>query len=87
MGFEGDCLNRNRTVCLVQCVKSSSYYTWKFPTVVGCASEFIKSHGYAAHVCRRESIASTPGVSLGAIQSHLLVNVPGLKEHGVSSLW
>lgn len=56
----------------------------KFPTIVESASEFIKSHGYAAHVCCRESIASTPGVSLGAIRTHLLVNVPGLKEHGIS---
>ena len=56
----------------------------KFPTVVEIASEFIKTHGYAAHVRRREGVASTPGVSLNNIRHHLLDNVPGLKEHGIS---
>ena len=56
----------------------------KFPAIVEVASEFVKSHGYAAHVRRRESVASTPGVSLRDIQDHLLRNVPGLEEHGIS---
>lgn len=51
-----------------------------FPVVVEIASEFIKSHGYAAHVRRRESVASTPGISLRDIQSHLLQTVPGLED-------
>ena len=56
----------------------------KFPTIVETASEFIKAHGYAAHVRRREGVASTPGVSLSSIRQHLLDEVPGLKEHGIS---
>lgn len=56
----------------------------KFPAIVEVASEFIKSHGYAAHMRRRESVASAPGVSLREIRNHLLENVPGLKERGIS---
>ena len=48
----------------------------KFPTIVETASEFIKAHGYAAHVRRREGVASTPGVSLSNIRQHLLDEVP-----------
>ena len=44
----------------------------------------LLAHGYAAHVCRREGVASTPGVSLNNIRQHLLDEVPGLKEHGIS---
>lgn len=47
----------------------------KFPAIVDVASEFIKSHGYSAHVRRRECVASTPGVSLRDVQNH---NIPGL---------
>lgn len=56
----------------------------KFPEIVDIASKYIKSHGYAAHTRRRVSVASAPGVSLANIQNHLLQNVPGLREHGIS---
>ena len=51
--------------------------------IVETASEFIRSHGYAAHVRRRESVASTPGVSLQDMR-HLLEKVLGTKEQGIS---
>ena len=56
----------------------------KFPIIVEMASEFIESYGYAAHIRRREGVASTPGVSLNNIRHHLLDKVPGLQEHGIS---
>jgi len=56
----------------------------KYATIVETASEFIKAHAYAAHVCQREGMSSTPSVSLSNIRQHLLDEVPGLKEHGTS---
>ena len=55
----------------------------KFPGIVDCATEFIKQHCCSAHSRRREE-TGTAGVSPGQIRDHLLQNIPGLKEHGIS---
>ena len=56
----------------------------KFPDLVKCATDFIKSHSFSAHVRRRESTGTGTGVSLADIQEHLFKHVLGLKEHGIS---
>lgn len=54
----------------------------KFPSLVDCATKFIKEHSYTAHVRRRETTGTGVGVTLKDIQEHLLENVPGLKNSG-----
>ena len=54
----------------------------RFPTLIECATDFIKQHSFSAHVRRRESTATGTGVSVAEIRSHLLKNVPGLAESG-----
>ena len=45
---------------------------------------FICLHGFAANSRRRNLIANSCGVTLENLRQHLLDNVPGLKEHGLS---
>ena len=61
-----------------------SLYTIKFASLLQSATDFIKSHSFEAHNRRRETIGIGTGVSLKDLQKHLLQNVPGLKEHGIS---
>ena len=56
----------------------------KFPSLVQSATDFIKSHSFEAHNRRRETTGTGTGVALKDLQQHLLQNVPGLKEHGIS---
>ena len=56
----------------------------KFPSLVQSATDFIKSHSFEAHNRRRETTGTGTGVSLKDLQKHLLQNVPGLREHGIS---
>ena len=55
----------------------------KFLGIIQCMTEFIKQHGFSAHSRHREE-SGTIGVSLGNISDHLIQNIPGLKEHGLS---
>ena len=48
------------------------------------ASKFIKEHGFAAEHRRRNETGFSSGVTVSQIRDHLLVSVPGLKEHGIS---
>ena len=54
----------------------------KYPELVEVATNFIKSHSFAAHNRRRNSVGTGTGVSLRNIQEHVIENVPGLKEAG-----
>ena len=56
----------------------------KFASLLQSATDFIKSHSFEAHNRRRETTGIGTGVSLKDLQKHLLQNVPGLKEHGIS---
>ena len=56
----------------------------KFLFLLQSATNFIKPHPFEAHNQRRETIGTRTGVSLKDLQKHLLQNVPGLKEHGIS---
>jgi hypothetical protein len=56
----------------------------KFPTLLDCATDFIKSHSFQAHNRRRETTGTGTGVSLKDLQKHLFENVPDLREHGIS---
>ena len=56
----------------------------KFPGIVKAATDFIKANGFSAHERRREETGKI-GVSIAEIREHLLSNVPGLREHGISS--
>ena len=47
----------------------------KFPTLIDTATDFIKSHSFAAHNRRRETTGSSTGVSLKQLQQHLCENV------------
>ena len=55
-----------------------------FPTLVAYATDFIKSNSFAARKCRRETMGTGTGVSLKDLQKHLIKNVPGLEDHGIS---
>ncbi len=56
----------------------------KYPEIVQTATDFIKQQSFAAHLRRRESTGTGTGVTLKDMKQHLLDNVPGLKEHGIS---
>ena len=56
----------------------------KFPMLVAYATDFIKSNSFAAHNCRRETMGTGAGVSLKDLQKHLIKNIPGLEDHGIS---
>ena len=57
----------------------------KFPSLIDCATKFIKEYSFSAHVRRRKISGTGKGVTLKNIQEHLLGNVSGLTESdGVS---
>jgi hypothetical protein len=56
----------------------------KFPGIIKTATAFIKQQSFAAHGRRRESTGTGTGVTLKDLRQHLLQNIPGLKEHGIS---
>ena len=56
----------------------------KFPTLVDSAADFVKQHSFAAQIRRQTNTGSSAGVSIAEIRQHLLDNVPGLKQHGIS---
>ena len=56
----------------------------KFPEIVNIAADFVKLNGYAAEARRRNETGSCPGVSIKEVREHLLQNVEGLAEHGIS---
>ena len=56
----------------------------QFSGIVEVALAFIQQHGYSAQSRRRSDTASSCGVTLAQIRKHLLDNIPGLKEAGIS---
>ena len=48
------------------------------------AKAFIKASGFKAQEKRRESTITSCGVSLKVIKEHLIKEIPGLGEHGIS---
>lgn len=56
----------------------------KFPDIPIIATEFIKANGYKAQERRRDTTVTSCGVSVSDVRNHLLENVPGLKDHGLS---
>lgn len=56
----------------------------KFPNIVDVAAEFVKHSGFSAHCRRRTATGYSSGVTVAEIREHLLSEVPGLKEHGIS---
>ena len=56
----------------------------KFQSLLQSATDFIKPHSFEAHNRRRETTSTGTGVSLKDLHKHLLQNVRGLKEHGIS---
>ena len=58
--------------------------TIKFPSVVNIAADFVKQHSFAAQIRRRTNTRSSAGVSIVQIRTHILENVPGLREHRIS---
>ena len=58
----------------------------KFPSLIDCATNFIKEHSFAAHVRRRETTGTGTGVTLKEIQAHLLKNVPGLTKISLDTI-
>ncbi|CAB3978472.1 Hypothetical predicted protein [Paramuricea clavata] len=57
----------------------------KFPDIIDKTTEFIKQHGFAAQHRRRTSTGYSSGVTIAQIREHLMKEIPGLKEHGISS--
>ena len=56
----------------------------QFPTIVDVATEFLALNGMAAEKRRRNDIAFCSGTTLEQMREHLLQNVPGLAEKGIS---
>ena len=56
----------------------------KFPEIINVTADFVKQHGFAAQSRRRTEVGTSSGVSVADIRKHLLENVRGLKEHGIS---
>ena len=54
----------------------------KFPSLIDCATKFLKEHSFSAHVRRRKITLTGRAVTLKNIQEHLLENVSGLTESG-----
>ena len=55
----------------------------KLPEIIRIATEFLKQHSFVAEI-RRSNTATGSGVLLEELRRHLLEQVPGLKEHGIS---
>ena len=52
-----------------------------YPNLIEKAVEFITLNGYSAHACRRNFIGSLgAGVSVDAVQQHLIKTIPGLTD-------
>lgn len=56
----------------------------KFPDIVDRVAEFVKQHGFSAQCRRRTETGYSSGVTVAEIRKHLLKEVPGLREHGIS---
>ena len=57
----------------------------KFPNLINSATNYIKLHGYSAHVRRRTSTGTGTGVSVEDVRQHLITSIPGLAEEGISA--
>lgn len=58
----------------------------KFPQLLTVMLDFIKLHGFAAHVRRRSGTSSTCGVRLEDMRQHVLKNVEGLTKISKSKI-
>ena len=58
----------------------------KFPQLLTVMLDYIKLHGFAAHVRRRSGTSSTCGVRLEDIRQHVLKNVEGLTKISKSKI-
>ena len=56
----------------------------KFPDLVCIAAEFVKQHGFSAQFRRRTETGYSPGVTIPEIRDHLLKEVSGLRDYGIS---
>ena len=56
----------------------------KFPEIIKTATNFIKQHGFSVQCRRRTETGYSSGVSVSEIRTHLMKNVPGLIDHGIS---
>ena len=56
----------------------------QFPAIANEMISFLQQHGFSAQARRRNNTASSSGVTLAQIRSHLLQTVPGLQEKGIS---
>ena len=56
----------------------------KFPEIIKTATNFIKQHGFSVQCRRRTETGYYSGVSISEIRTHLMKNVPGLIDHGIS---
>ena len=56
----------------------------KFPTIPTVATEFMKTNGFKAQEKRRNETFESCGVTVKQVREHLLDNVPGLRQHGIS---
>ena len=56
----------------------------KFPNKVDVAAEFVKHSGFSARCQRRTATGYSSGVTVAEIREHLLSEVHGLREHGMS---
>ena len=56
----------------------------KFPEIIKTATNFIKQHGFSVQCRRRTETGYYSDVSISEIRTHLMKNVPGLIDHGIS---
>ena len=56
----------------------------KFLQLIEIGTKFIKGHSFQAHVWCCETTGTGNGIILRDIRKHLLENVPGLSNHGIS---
>ena len=56
------------------------------PEIIGVARDFITQHSSSAHDRRRDGIQYSHGVSLEAIRSHVLREIPSLKQISVHTI-
>ncbi|XP_065905841.1 uncharacterized protein [Dysidea avara] len=59
----------------------------KFPQLLTVMLDFIKLHGFAAHMRRRSATSTTCGVGLNDIREHVLKNVEGLTKISRSKIY
>ena len=57
----------------------------RFPNILDVTTEFIKQHSFSAQHRRRTDTCFSSGITISQICEHLIQNIPGLKEHGISN--